>query len=259
MEKQKEIIEFLKKFDLKEKDVVVYLYGLSTGPQYVSQIAQNCKITRSNAYDVIKRLTERGLCKNLGATYGKKVAMLPPEELESMLGRKQREISELSSELSLLMPELKKLPKKKVFIQPKVTYFEGLEGVRKLFESSLQTSDPEILTMLSEEGIFTVLGKEFVNDYVKRRISKGIMSKSIRPKAENDTEDPLYRKHKESLRDIRIKPDNVVIQSTILIFDNRVGFITVKEEAFGTLIESHDFAVTMKSWFLALWEISKKV
>lgn len=258
MKQQNKIISFLNKFGIDQKDATVYLYGLSAGPQHVTQLAKNCKLTRSNAYDVVKRLAEKGLCKNLGSLYGKKVAMLPPKELVAMLKRKQREILELGNELEYIMPELEKLPKRKVFIQPKITYFEGIEGVRKLFESSLHTTDKEVLSVLSEQGIFSVLGKEFINDYVKRRIKNSLISRSIRPEHEKETQDPLYRNHDESLRKVRIKPKKLTIQSTILIFDNKVGFITVEEDPFGTLIESQDFAVSMKSWFEVLWDVSKE-
>ena len=69
----KKIRSFLNKLDLNEKEITMYLKGISLPPQHVSQLGKLCNLTRTNAYDVVKKLEEKGLCHNLGSLYGRKI------------------------------------------------------------------------------------------------------------------------------------------------------------------------------------------
>ena len=71
------------------------------------------------------------------------------------------------------------------------------------------------------------------------------------------TKNAIFSDHKKHLRKVRYKQKDLEINSTILLWDNMIGFITNREETFGTLIESEDFATTMKSWFQVLWSTSE--
>src|SRR3989344_5500327 len=77
-----QIKKFLLKFGLDSKESSVYLQCLSSGPEHVSRIAKACGLTRTNAYDIVKKLEARGLCYNMGSLYGRKIKANPPKHLE---------------------------------------------------------------------------------------------------------------------------------------------------------------------------------
>jgi sugar-specific transcriptional regulator TrmB len=251
------IHSILKQLDLSDKEIAVYLHGVSLPPQHVSSIGKACSLTRSNAYDIIKKLEQKGLCHNLGSLYGRRIKMLSPKELTKLIDRKQRELNELKSALTHELPTLLSKSFSGPFIHPQVQYFNGTESVQQLFEKSLQCNEKQIHTVLSEEGIFDVLGKEFIIDHVKRRVCNQITSVSIRPNETHDAH-PIFSNHSVHLREIRYKPKTLDITATILLWDNYVGFITIQKQPFGTLIRSKDFATSMKSWFKVLWDVSSE-
>ena len=51
----------LRKLGLTEKEVRVYLAGLDLGPNSVQNIARITKLARPTAYEIIKKLEEKGL------------------------------------------------------------------------------------------------------------------------------------------------------------------------------------------------------
>ena len=104
--------------------------------------------------------------------------MLHPKELSQLVDRKVSEYRELGTSLKDLLPEFEKLSSGNTFVHPRVSYFKGQEGVRQLFDKSLVHSKKgkEIYTVFSERDNLDVLGKEYLIDYVRRRVEKGMWS-----------------------------------------------------------------------------------
>ena len=246
----------LKKIGLQEKEITVYLYGLSHPPLPVSVLGAGCHLSRTNTYDVVKSLSEKGLCQSISGEYGRKIVMTPPKEFLKILNRRKNEISLLEDELQESLTEFSAHLYRGPVVHPRVTYFEGVEGLRKLFATSLQTQSKKLSTILSLQNVIDVLGREFVLQYTKDRVSRGVYARTLRPNRIHDSH-PLMTEHKHALREVRYLPKTVKTDAGVLIFDNKVAFITTYEQPFGTLIESIDFATTMQSYFDTLWIISK--
>lgn len=251
------IKDFLIKIGLDDKAARVYLYLLSAGPQTASYIAKNCGLTRTNAYDVIKKLESNGLCFNQGAMYGKKIKANKPKELVSVITDREKEIISLKNELTNLLPLLNGLDSYKSSAQSRVSYFSGKESVKKLIRISLQTSDASLRLAGSELDIIDKLGEEFLADYHARRAAKRIFLKSLRPGVKRPSEE-IFTDDKKYLREARLRPEGLIkLKSTIIIWDNYVAFCSLANDIFGTLIENDDLATMLKSWFDFIWDKSK--
>ena len=140
LEKTNQIKAFLSKLELSSKEIQVYLYLVKHGPHHVTQLARACELTRTNGYDVVKKLEEKGLCFNLGSLYGRKIKANPPAEIKSLIENKIKEASGLKNEFDQIAQLFSQIE-----IQPKVqktevAYFEGqrdaLEGDIRIFKTS---------------------------------------------------------------------------------------------------------------------------
>ena len=253
------IKDFLMRIGLDDKATRVYLYLLSSGPQTVSCIAKNCGLTRTNAYDVVKKLETSGLCFNQGASYGKKIKANKPKELISIINDKESEISSLKKELIDLLPLLSSLDSYKSSGQSQVSYFSGKESVKKLIRLSLQSSESELRFAGSELDIIDKLGKEFLIDYHLRRASKKLYIKSLRPGIKRPTEE-IFINDKKYFREVRLRPEGLVrLKSIIIIWNNYVAFCSLNNDIFGSLIENDNLAIMLKSWFDFIWNKSKVI
>lgn len=254
--RQEKISLILSKLGLNELDQKVYLYGITVPPLAVSALAKQVGITRSNAYNVIESLQSKGLCWNLGAQYGRKIMFAEPEKLIDLYEEKISEFKRLEQDIKNISKELKSKKYDGPITQPRVQYFRGTEGVKKLYSDSLSTKDKLIRTAVYE-GIYERFGKEYVTDYIKSRYKLGIKNKILYAEPLKGF-DKKYEADPTHNRDVRVPPKSINFDSMIMIYDSRVAIITMANEIFGTLIDSVDFSNTMKGWFDTIWGISKK-
>jgi len=214
-------------------------------------------VARSNAYDIVKKLQAKGLCHQLGSSYGRKFKMSSAQELKELIERQKKEKEELAKELEKTLPLIKNLQGGFYEPYPKIEFFEGVEGIKKLIERSLQCEDKIIRIAASVEGWVDLLGKEFINYYVTKRVEKDIVSHTLRLKS-GEIQDPFYKQHKKQKREVRYLPSEIELGSSIIIFDDKVALITTKKENLGILLCSKDYSKTFKSWFEFIWKNSKK-
>lgn len=253
------IKDFLIRIGLDDKAVRVYLYLLSAGPQTASYVAKNCGITRTNTYDVVRKLEENGLCFNQGASYGKKIKANKPKELISIINDRESEINSLKKELFDLLPLLSSFDSYKSSVQSQVSYFSGKESVKKLIRLSLQSSGSELRFAGSELDIIDNLGKEFLVGYHLRRTSKKLYIKSLRPGTKRPMEE-IFVDDKKYFREVRLRPEGLVkLKSIIIIWDNYVAFCSLNDDIFGSLIENNNLATMLKSWFDFIWDKSEVI
>ena len=259
-ESNQKIKEFLNKLGLSDKEILVYLHILYSGPQHVAKIGQSCKLTRTNTYDVIKKLEEKGLCHNLGSEYGKKIKANSPNQLKDLIEIKEKEIKSYKAEFENIVSDLEKINFKDDNKVYNVSYFKGKENLKKILNLTLLNKEKEILIAGSELDMINILGEDFMISYNEKRISKKIKLFSLRPGNVRGN-NIIFKNDIENLREVKIRPENKIrLKSVTILWDNFISFASFNEEdMFATLIENELISKTQKSWFDFIWEKSKKL
>lgn len=247
------MLEYLKKFGLSDKEAGVYLGLLELGPSPVSEIAAKAKINRTTAYDILESLITLGLVNHVKEKK-KHYAAENPEALVTYLQNKSKDFYVKSLEAKKILPELKgaynSIPQK-----PKVSYYEGEDGIIAMYEDSL-TAQTEILSWLNTEQTAD-FGAEYFDQYYKRRTKKGIKIKAI----VNDvpTSHEIHSRDKEELREMKIvEKEKMDISPECYIYDDKVSFMSLKEK-FGVIIDSKDIATAQKSLYNLAWSEATKI
>jgi hypothetical protein len=174
----------------------------------------------------------------------------------SLYEEKIAAFKELEKEIKNLTATLKDKKYEGPITEPRVQYFKGTEGVKKLYTDSLSSKDKSIRTAVYE-GMYERFGTEYVTNYIKDRYKLGIKNKILYAESLEGF-DSKYGSDPTHNREVRIPPKTINFDSMIMIYDSRVAIITMTNEIFGTLIDSVDFSNTMKGWFDAIWNISKE-
>ncbi len=165
----------------------------------------------------------------------------------------ERKKKDLEQAESVLVPQLKSIHN--VGNRPKVMFYEGREGMEKVYEDTLTSSEP-IRAYASIGDMYSGLPGYFP-EYYKRRAGKGIAIRAIVP----DTEGGLERKKfdKNEMREIALVPKDVFTFSPeINIYDKKVMIASWKEKL-GIIIESHEIADAMKKVFELAWAEAKRL
>ncbi len=239
----------LQQFGLEGKKAKIYIAALELGTAKAFDIAKKAKVERPTAYDILTKLTEDGLIGSYQKKGVKYFIAEDPEKIQKNYLEKQRSFEQI-------LPELKSVYNS-LHTKPKIKYYEGISGVKTIFEDTLTSKNKTLRSIFSVVDLFQVPGKEYIEGYVKRRIDAGFKIEVIRSQQKNvqgywPSTDP------EERRTLRFAPSHMVFDMTTYLYDNKVGLISSKKENFGILIESEEFSQTMNHLFDALWQVSKQ-
>jgi sugar-specific transcriptional regulator TrmB len=236
----------LREFGLDDKKARIYLALLELGQAKAHQIALKAKVARPTVYDLLEKLVEDGL---VGAYEKHKVRYYIANDPEKI----KRNLNDKLLAFGSLLPELKSIYNT-LQTKPKISFFEGIEGVKTVLEDVIMAKEKQIRGILSMHDLFKMPGKQFMDDYVARRVKLGYFLQVIRSKIKDVPE--TWPTNPGELRQLRYAPAPMVFEMTTYIYDNKVGLISTARENFGMIIESPEYSQTMGYLFEALWQVS---
>ncbi len=233
----------------KEEEAKVYLSLLELGSSYVSLIAKKAGVQRVACYHTLEKLIHRGLITSYTHNKIKYFTVEHPQILVNQLENKFKHAKKL-------LPELLSITNALAY-KPKIHYFEGLEGVKNIFEDTL-TSQGELLGYTNLEAIPKVIPEAFIKEYVKRKMENNIRSRMLSPISDKSlayTKDFYPKNFNSKLIEILfINPEQFQFEYEINIYDDKVSLVSLNpNELIGLIIESPVYAKTQKAIFNLAW------
>jgi len=219
----------------------VYLALLEFGTQPASIIAKKAKLPRSTVLFLFEELLEKGYIRKTqkGRT---QYFYADPRDLEKI---EDERLKQARSNLCETIPLLKEF-KSPFSSPPKITFFEGINGCRKAYLILLE-SKTEILEF-STHGHLLKMGEKFMDDFIDERARRKIMINVILQ--ESELERSYTPLNKKQFRKIKFfSPEIGSIYSAIDVYEDKVLLLNLHSDAFGILIQSKEFAETMKTIF----------
>jgi len=239
----------LEQFGLHGKKADVYLAALELGGTSVINIARKAGIKRTTCYDILQDLINQGLVSETAK--GKKRLFIgeDPEKIKKDLQKKESLFSEI-------LPQLKSIHNISG-VKPKIRYFEGKEGLIEAYDDALKYAG-EIVAFGSED-VYKVLGRDWVEDYIKRRVKKDIRVRAILPSTEY-LEREIFVRDQIQLRMCKsIKKEKYPFSIEIDIYGfQKVALISNKEQL-AVIIESAEIYNTLKQIFELCWDLLPEV
>ena len=232
---------------LDEKQAKVYLASLELGPASVPAIARQAGIKRTTAYGILDELVTQGL---INTGYKKKTKLFiaqDPLQLVSILKERQRKIESILPELSDLYSTNN--------VRPKITFFEGRDGVRKIYDDILDCREKQVKQIVKARDHAIAVGEDFINEYVRKRVLRGIKAYDLHPKSGDIYNAERGMENSKLKRFVRYLPPSVFYASMIMIYDNKVAMVSTKKENFGFIMESKEFAGTLGAYFDLMWKL----
>lgn len=243
---------------LREDDTKAYLYLLERGALSAGKLSKIMRMPRTTLYGYLDRLQDMGL---VSQTVQSGVKIFTAESLEKVDLLYQRKIEKMRQgrqELVDLMPLLQNQYGVSLH-KPRVQFYEGEQGLQTILEDMLLYSDIETYALWPIENMMDMMTEEFTHFHNTERIKRQISIKVIWPniKADNIEKWPYLSVGDEFLREARTAPTDVDFKMGYWVYDNKVAFISSREEAFGFTIESVEFVNLVKMQFNLIWDISK--
>lgn len=245
------LIKNLKQFGLEEKEAKVYLAALELGPVSIQNITKKSNIKRSTVYEMIKNLKSSGLMSESCIGKRKIYIASEPERLKKNIREKERL-------LDSILPELQSFNNVKNE-KPKITYYEGREGLRKIFNLALETITKKVDWISPIKPIIETVGERFLEEHIEKRAKEKYWVRSIQI---TDQQVDTYKylnpiTFDKTYRRVKFAPPGMDIPNVFGIWDNKVAILGTRKEGFGIIIESRDLVRTMRTFYDLLWGVSK--
>lgn len=252
-DKNTELQKVLDFIGFSSKEVVVYLALLELGKGTVTEISRKAGINRPTGYHILSALEAKELVKASGKEPKQEYTAESPDQIEKMLSKKIENEQAVLKEAQKIIPELKSIHN--VANRPKVYFYEGKEGLQKVYEDTL-SSQEEIRAYASVEDIHPTLPNYFP-DYYKRRAKKGISIRAIF--TDNKEGRELSKNDVQELREsVFVPEDKFSFHPEINIYDNKVMIASWREKL-GIIIESTEIADAMKKIYELAWAEAKRL
>jgi sugar-specific transcriptional regulator TrmB len=234
---------------LGESEAKVYVATLELGGSYVSQIAKKAGVNRVACYHTLDNLVKMGLISSFTKDNLKYYTVESPQ----LLVERQRDQLKKAEKL---LPELLSITNTLVY-KPKIQYYEGLQGIKTIFEDTL-TAEDELLGYTNLAKLPDVITAEFTRDYARRKISKGIKTRMLSPYSEEALQylqnyyptgfDPNL------VEILYVNPKQFMFEYEMNIYNQKVSIVSLKAtEMIGLILESPVYAQTQKSIFNLAW------
>jgi HTH-type transcriptional regulator, sugar sensing transcriptional regulator len=238
----------LTRFNLSEAETKTYATLIEVGPSTASDLSLKSGITRVNTYAVLSSLGAKGLIKTLGNQKVARYEAESPLELERVLNQGLSEMQESVGAFEAILPALLSdynLSHNK----PGVIYYEGIKGIKKIYENILRDKPSEVLVFRSSKDK-AILG-DYQARHAERRAELGIKIKVISSKSVTPE---LKAKDKRLLKERKYVPVSMFNPNTeIDIYGNQVIFIAFGNQPLGFVINSANVAKSLAEIFNLVW------
>ena len=242
------VYEILVQSGFSEKETRVYIAILSLGKGTVSEITKKAGVGRTYGYAILNDFVSKGFVSLSGKEPKIEYFAESPRKVFDYLVKKVEEDKKFLLHFKDRLPDLVKLHN--VEDRPKVRFYEGIEGIKEVYEDTLTAKEPYIRGFAQYEELHITLPNYFP-EYYKRRAARGIFGKGII----TDTKEARQRilRNKEEAREtILISKDIFDIKPEIDIYDDKVMIVSWKEEL-AIQIQSSEIADAMKKIFDLVW------
>ncbi|MFC9768259.1 helix-turn-helix domain-containing protein [Rhodococcus jostii] len=241
---------------LDSSEASFYLAALELGTATIAQISERASVSRTNGYDLTRRLVNRRLLTVTEVGAGDRPS-----------GRSRSEVSvadpaylliqheERRAKLEDLVPRLAAL-RAKGAIQPRVRYLEGAAGMKKALLDTLHWQGP-LKGILSMHDMLELPGERAMAEYIAGRRERRLELRVVR--SESKDQAPGWPTSAEDFRVVRIAPARHVFDVSMIIGAHMVAVFSTPAERFAMVIESPAYARMQADLFSVLWDASEEM
>lgn len=232
--------KILERTGLSKGEIEVYVALLKLGAALVSKISQETGLHRTNIYDILEKLREKGLVSYVIGENRKYYSSTNPDKLLDYI--KERE-----TEVKSILPELKSyltIPRSESIAE----LYKGKEGLKSVLKDILKEGKDYIV--LEEEGHIQKVLPHFYPQFNMQLNKSKIKVRVLTKDGKNIA--------KRSLMQIRYLPEFLSFPSATAIYGNKVAIFVWDEPYHAILIKSEQVAESYRSFFEQLWKIAKK-
>ncbi|MFC1678375.1 TrmB family transcriptional regulator [Patescibacteria group bacterium] len=226
-----EVLKDLQEIGLDQKEAQIYLAILNLGKGTVSDISRKAYVKRTTIYEYIEKLIEKGLV--IKTVEKKRIQYLAenPQKLAKIIERKKRKVESVLPSLSEIYS--------KVCHKPVIKFYEGIRGIRKMYEELTCTSYT-IYGTFSIDKYFNHFTERDNEEFFANIKKSGGKIKDLVEDTPNARE--YVKRHiNQGVGNSKFLPKDFKIEMDLMVCGNKVGMIS-QVNLIGIIIENKEIA-----------------
>ena len=231
------------------KEVAVYLALLEEGASTVQDISRASGVNRVSVYSALDELKQKGLVAESRKGKKKLFVAEDPENLERVVMRKKEE-SRMEENLlqNTILPMLRAIDTNQEN-KPQIKFFEGADGITKVFDEYIIRSH-DVINCGSYETAIGVVSEEDELDYFQNIQEKKIFYRMI---LEDTTLNRKFARASRGIAHTKFLPEETNISADVVISGNVTALISYERKT-ATVIEDASIAAAIKMQLDFMWE-----
>jgi len=232
---------------MTNNEINVYLNLLELGSSLAGEITKKSGLNRTNVYDILDRLIEKGIVGYVIKSNRKYFEATEPLRIINYLEEQEAQIKRKKEIITSIIPELdlkRNLSKE----HQETSIYKGKQGIKSITEDVLRTNKE--LFAFGPEGKFMSYFEHYAKQWHKRRTFKikVIYHEKVRE---------LKTATKFQLVTMRFNSFIYDTPVSTWIYGDKVAIIVWDSQPVATLINSKAVADAYKMFFQTLWKNSK--
>jgi sugar-specific transcriptional regulator TrmB len=234
----------------------VYVTLTELGESTVGDILKISGVSHSKIYDILKRLSNKGLVSSINKNGRQYFSASNPKALLELLDSEKSKIEDYQARLEDIIKklDLKKNTAKSLSTLSSYEGFKGMKYALELILNRLKKNDG-IYILGSPKQIGESMGG-YLKEWQQRRIKIGAVCKII-----TDIDSPPWKdkwwKESKSKKLTFTKRSDMISPAYIIITKNSITTIYFSHKIFSFLIEQEDVSKSYINFFNQLWKTSK--
>jgi sugar-specific transcriptional regulator TrmB len=249
-------IEPLQRIGLTPGEIKVYIALLHIGTTTAGPIAKEARVARSKLYDILDRLSKKGLVSHSVKNGTRIFSVAEPNRFLDFLRKKEENIKKQQQEIKQILPQLEQeyeLQK----VKQEAEVFEGLEGLKNAREKYLnQMKKGDSIYFFGVPGSAYHRMEAYYSDWNDRRIKKEINSYTVFTN-EAKNHDYVKRKLRQKHTFVKFLPKGILTHAWTEIYGDTVVIAINYKKPMSIVINNKYVAESYKQYFDLLWSISK--
>lgn len=258
------IIQQLKKIGFGDYEAQIYAALRASSPASATSLAKQCNLSRSSVYTTLSSLIAKGL---VGTTYRNEVKQFIAEDdaaIEQVLKSERTTLDEKFKTFDQLRSQLTAFSRFDTPL-PQMTFFEGREGLKKIYLSMMRTAKPgSTLYLLRDEFVWHPDWKFIFDadwhDRVQRiKQEKNLTTQLLVNRSPVEKEHFAFYRSKKGLKLRFLPTQDSIHQFAIYILNEGVSILSFEHQnLIGIKIVNQHLAHNFQKMFQMMWDCSAK-
>ncbi|MFA6963289.1 MAG: helix-turn-helix domain-containing protein [Patescibacteria group bacterium] len=252
-------LDILKKVGLTDQEINIYSALLEGGELPAHEIIKRTGLKKGDCYNKIYALKGLGFIEEFSKQKKKHFRLAHPEKIREYTDAQIHAASLAEREINAVLPSLISAFNL-TYHKPGVQVMEGIEGIKKLYEDTIQENKP-IYSFLEANESNMEIWKWLRDVYVKQRVKAEITARVIVSAAEDKNTAEYISHDAEELRETRIvKKSLFPCKLEIQVYGNKVSFANYNkgDVPLAVIIDNKSIAESMRGLFELAWKGAEK-